>query len=168
MKRILLTLLAALAFTSLQAREDFEKLPVIENDYLMEVLEAHQFVQSNMTERDYLITAFMTANQKRFHTVDMLRIRQNLENMSNQELLILNGTDFKDPTVSIILSVLVGGLGVDRFYIGDVGLGVAKLITGGGLGVWWLVDLFLIQKKTKDNNAEDYTETVMINQIATE
>ena len=88
--------------------------------------------------------------------------------MTNQELLLLNGTDFKDPTISIILSVLVGGLGVDRFYIGDVGLGVAKLITGGGLGIWWLVDLFLIQKKTKDNNAEDYTETVMINQIATE
>lgn len=88
--------------------------------------------------------------------------------MSNQELLLLNGTDFKDPTISIVLSVLVGGLGVDRFYIGDVGLGVAKLLTCGGLGIWWLVDLFLIQKKTKDNNAEDYTETVMINQIATE
>ena len=168
MKRILLTLLAVFAFTGLQARDDFEKLPVIENDYLLEVLEAHQFVQSSMTERDYLITAFMTANQKRFHTADMLRIRENLTKMSNQGLLVLNGTDFRDPTISLILSVLVGGLGVDRFYIGDVGLGVAKLLTGGGLGVWWLVDLFLIQNKTKDNNAEDYSETVMINQIATE
>ena len=168
MKRIILTLLAVFAFTGLQAREDFEQLPVIENDYLLEVLEAHQFVQSSMTERDYLITAFMTANQKRFHTVDMLRIRENLSKMTNQELLLLNGTDFKDPTISIILSVLVGGLGVDRFYIGDVGIGVAKLLTGGGLGIWWLVDLFLIQKKTKDNNAEDYSETMMINQIATE
>lgn len=168
MKRILLTVLAVFTFVGLQAREDFEKLPVIENDYLLEVLESHQFVQSNMTEREYLITAFMIANQKRFHTVDMLRIKENLSKMSEQELLVLNGTDFKDPTVSIILSVLVGGLGVDRFYIGDVGLGVAKLLTGGGLGVWWLVDLFLIQKKTKNNNAEDYAETVMINQIATE
>lgn len=168
MKRIILTLLAVFAFTGLQARENFEKLPVIENDYLLEVLEAHQFVQSNMNERDFLIVSFMTANQKRFHTVDMLRIRENLSKMTNQELLLLNGTDFKDPTISIILSVLVGGLGVDRFYIGDVGIGVAKLLTGGGLGIWWLVDLFLIQKKTKDNNAEDYTETVMINQIATE
>jgi hypothetical protein len=83
--------------------------------------------------------------------------------MSDQELLVLNGTDFKDPTVSIILSVLVGGLGVDRFYIGDVGLGVAKLLTGGGLGVWWLVDLFIIQKKTKKNNSEDLNETMMLN-----
>ena len=168
MKRIILTLLAVFAFTGHQAREDFEKLPVIENDYLLEVLEAHQLVQRSMTERDYLITAFITAYQKRFHTVDMLRIRENLSKMTNQELLLLNGTDFKDPTISNILTVLVGGLGVDRFYIGDVGIGVAKLLTGGGLGIWWLVDLFLIQKKTKDNNAEDYSETMMINQIATE
>lgn len=168
MKRMLLTVLAALTFVGLQAREDNERLPVIENDYLQSVLEAQQFLQSNMSERDFLITSFLTANQKRFHNVDMLRIRKNLENMTDQELLLLNGTDFKDPTISIILSVLVGGLGVDRFYIGDVGLGVAKLLTGGGLGIWWIIDMFLIQKKTKDNNAEDYSETVMINQIAAE
>ncbi|MBO5470993.1 MAG: TM2 domain-containing protein [Bacteroidales bacterium] len=98
----------------------------------------------------------------------MLRIRENLSKMSDQELLMLNATDFKDPTISIILSVLVGGLGVDRFYIGDVGLGVAKLLTAGGLGIWWIIDMFLIQKKTKDNNAEDYSETVMISQVAAE
>lgn len=168
MKRILLTLIAVCAFVGLQAKEDFEKLPIIENTYLQEVLEAHQFVIGSMTQRDYLITAFITENQKRFHTVDMLQIRENLSNLTDQQLLILNGTDFKDPTISLILSVLVGGLGVDRFYIGDVGLGVAKLITCGGLGVWWIVDLFLIQKKTKDNNAEDYSETMMVNQVATE
>ena len=168
MKRLLLTLLAACAFVSLQAREDFEKLPVIENNYLIEVLEAHQFVHSSMTERDFLLTSFITTNQKRFHTVDMIRIRESLSKMSTQELLILNGTDFRDPTISLVLSVLVGGLGVDRFYIGDIGLGVAKLITGGGLGVWWLIDLFLIQNKTKSNNAENYSETVLVSQIVAE
>jgi TM2 domain-containing membrane protein YozV len=43
-----------------------------------------------------------------------------------------------------ILSLLLGSLGIDRFYLGYVGLGVAKLLTGGGLGIWWLVDLILI------------------------
>lgn len=168
MKRTLLTLIAVFAFFGMQAKDDFERLPVIENDYLQEVLEAQLLLQSGMTERDFLITSFLATNQKRFHTVDMLRIRENLSKMSDQELLMLNATDFKDPTISIVLSVLVGGLGVDRFYIGDVGLGVAKLLTAGGLGIWWIVDMFLIQKKTKDNNAEDYSETVMISQVATE
>jgi hypothetical protein len=83
--------------------------------------------------------------------------------MSDAELLALTNTEFKDPTLSLVLSVLVGGLGVDRFYIGDIGAGVGKLLTGGGLGVWWLVDLFVIQKKTKKNNSEDLNETMMLN-----
>lgn len=58
----------------------------------------------------------------------------------------------KDPTIAIILSVLAGTLGVDRFYIGDVGLGVVKLLTCGGLYVWWIIDIFLIMDKTKEYN----------------
>lgn len=60
----------------------------------------------------------------------------------------------KDPTIAIILSILVGMLGIDRFYIGDVGLGVLKLITCGGLGIWWIIDLFLIMNTTKERNME--------------
>ena len=61
---------------------------------------------------------------------------------------------FKDPTMALILSVIVGPLGVDRFYIGDVGLGVGKLLTCGGAYIWWLIDLFMIQDATKKKNLE--------------
>ena len=46
-----------------------------------------------------------------------------------------------DWTVLLIVSILVGGLGVDRFMTGHIGTGVLKLITGGGCLVWWLIDL---------------------------
>ena len=64
----------------------------------------------------------------------------------------------KDPTISIILSIIVGSWGIDRIYIGDVGLGIIKLLTCGGCGIWWLIDLFLIMDATKRKNLLQITE----------
>lgn len=69
-------------------------------------------------------------------------------------------SDIKDPTISIILSILLGELGIDRFYIGDIGLGVGKLITGGGCGIWWIIDLFLIMDATRKKNSEKVIQSL--------
>jgi TM2 domain-containing membrane protein YozV len=53
-------------------------------------------------------------------------------------------TSDKDWTTTLLLSILLGALGVDRFYTGHMGLGVLKLLTGGGLGIWWLIDIIKI------------------------
>ena len=50
----------------------------------------------------------------------------------------------KSKTTALILSIFLGSLGVDRFYIGKIGTGILKLITFGGFGIWWLVDLIMI------------------------
>lgn len=50
----------------------------------------------------------------------------------------------KDKTTAIILSALLGGLGVDRFYLGYTGMGVLKLLTGGVFGVLWILDIINI------------------------
>ena len=53
-------------------------------------------------------------------------------------------TSDKDWTTLLILSILLGGLGVDRFYAGHIGLGVLKLLTVGGCGIWALIDIILV------------------------
>ena len=51
----------------------------------------------------------------------------------------------KSRTVASILGFFLGGLGVDRFYLGNIGLGVAKLLLGWAtLGIWPLVDWIII------------------------
>ncbi len=82
-------------------------------------------------------------------------VRTRLENteISESEIMALQ-SQMKDPLLSILLSIFIGTLGVDRFYIGDVGLGIGKLLTGGGCGMWWLIDIFLIVDATKQKNLE--------------
>lgn len=67
----------------------------------------------------------------------------------------------KDFMVTLLLSIFVGTFGVDRFYLGYVGLGVLKLVTGGGCGIWWLIDIILIATdKLPDANGRPLKRTV--------
>jgi len=59
-----------------------------------------------------------------------------------------------DWTLTLIMSIIFGQLGVDRFIMGHIGLGILKLITIGGCGIWWLVDLILIATKHEFEDIE--------------
>jgi len=65
-------------------------------------------------------------------------------------------TQGKSWTTALILAILVGSLGVDRFYLGYTGLGVLKLLTCGGGGIWSLIDIiFIATGKMKDAQGKD-------------
>lgn len=85
--------------------------------------------------------------------IPSVRARLESSNVSAEEIMALTNQMTK-PTVAIILSIFLGVLGVDRFYIGDTGIGVGKLLTFGGCYIWWLIDIFLIIDATKQKNFE--------------
>lgn len=58
-----------------------------------------------------------------------------------------NGARKVNWVLCLVMSVFVGWAGVDRYLMGKVGTGILKLVTFGGLGIWWLVDIILIATK---------------------
>ena len=65
----------------------------------------------------------------------------------------------KSKVVALVLSICLGELGIDRFYLGYIGTGILKLITCGGFGIWWLIDLIMIATgKLKPKDGSEYAE----------
>ncbi|MFO7998865.1 MAG: TM2 domain-containing protein [Bacteroidales bacterium] len=102
---------------------------------------------------DHQLDLFLMTKGKYFRSHHLLEIRDRLKNMDDSRGTIQT-MQFHDPTLLLVVSLLVGALGIDRFMIGDTGLGVLKLITCGGLGIWAIVDWFLIMDLTRDKNME--------------
>ena len=98
------------------------------------------------------IDMFMATNAKHFAPEKMMIIKNQLEKMDDSRLMILQSVSYKDPTTLLLISIFAGGLGVDRFMLGQTGLGVLKLITFGGLGIWALIDWFTASSRAKEYN----------------
>lgn len=63
----------------------------------------------------------------------------------------------KSKIVALLLSIFLGELGIDRFYLGYIGLGILKLITCGGFGIWYIIDIILIAtEKLKPKDGSEY------------
>ncbi len=98
------------------------------------------------------VDMFLMMNSKYFEERQMLGIRDRLMSMDKSKWALIQTLQFNDPTTSLIVSILAGSLGIDRFMIGDTGIGLGKLLTCGGFGIWTLVDWFMIKGATKEKN----------------
>jgi hypothetical protein len=59
----------------------------------------------------------------------------------------------KEYIIALLFSIFLGYFGIDRFYMGQVGMGIGKLLTGGGCLVWWLIDIILIATRSSNDSA---------------
>ena len=99
------------------------------------------------------IDMFLMSYGKFFHPSILPMIRERLLEADDSKFMHIQTLNLKDPTTMLIESLLGGQLGIDRFMMGETGLGVAKLLTCGGLGIWTIVDWFMVMDRTKELNA---------------
>lgn len=99
------------------------------------------------------VDMFMMANSKYLKGNQVFKVREQLLQIDDSQWGRIQSVQFKDPVVPLVIALFGGGvLGIDRFIIGDIVLGIIKLCTLGGFGFWALLDILLIMGATKSNN----------------
>ena len=106
------------------------------------------------------IQMFLMSNQKNFEASQLPIITEKLKGLDDDKLMFISSANYKDPTTMLIISLFLGGLGVDRFMLGETGMGVLKLLTGGCLGVLTIIDWFTVMGKTRKRNFEIFMESI--------
>lgn len=66
----------------------------------------------------------------------------------------------KSQVTALILAILIGGIGIHRFYLGYTWQGIVQLLTLGGCGIWSLIDLIRIITGDLQPKNGNYTETL--------
>ena len=100
------------------------------------------------------IDMFLAQNAEKLPKEKVLVLKEALEKLDDSKAMFVQTVDFKDPTTVLIISILIGSLGIDRFMLGETGMGILKLLTGGCCGILTIIDWFTVQKKAKDANFE--------------
>lgn len=105
------------------------------------------------------VDMYVMTNQKYLPAEKIVFIKQKLLSVDEEKFNLISAVEFKDPTTILLVSIFLGTLGIDRFMLGDIGMGILKLLTLGLCGILTIVDWFVVQKKTRELN---YNNLMMI------
>lgn len=95
---------------------------------------------------------YVMTNQKYLPAEKIVFIKQKLLEADEAKFQLVSAVEFKDPTTILLVSIFLGSLGIDRFMLGETGMGILKLLTLGCCGILTVIDWFSVQKKAKELN----------------
>ena len=104
------------------------------------------------------IANFMAQYGKYFPADKRAFIEEGLERCPDEKYNLLCTVNYKKPSTITLISVFFGGLGIDRFMLGQTGMGILKLLTGGLFGIITIIEWFTVGKKAKEWNYEETSQ----------
>jgi hypothetical protein len=95
------------------------------------------------------VNLWLGMNAENFNPHDLMIVKDKLERMDDDKLFLIQSASFQKPQTILLLAIF---LGWERFWLDDVALGVVKIITCYGCGIWWLIDIFTASDRAKKYN----------------
>ena len=99
---------------------------------------------------------FLACNADKFEPAALVSIKEQLERMSDDQIVALASVNYTDPTLILVIAIL---LGWERLFLNDIALGILKILTCYGFGIWWLIDIFTATGRAKQYNYRRFQST---------
>ena len=98
------------------------------------------------------VDMYIMTNQKYLPTEKIPMLREKLLATGDNKMVMISSVEMKDPTTILLVSIFLGSLGIDRFMLGETGMGILKLLTAGCCGILTIIDWFTVQNKAREIN----------------
>ena len=98
---------------------------------------------------------FLALKAEYFNPIQLSDIRNQLEAMDDDKFVLLSSMELRNPTTILVIAIV---LGWERFFLDDIGLGLLKVLTCYGCGIWWLIDILSAKKRAQDYNYKKFIQ----------
>ena len=105
------------------------------------------------------VDMFIGLNNEDFNPIDLMTVKQKLEQMDDSKFFLIQGTTFQKPTTIFLIAIL---LGWERFCLEETGLGILKIVTCYACFIWWLVDIFTDKDRARNYNFKKFMNATMM------
>ncbi|WP_158612459.1 TM2 domain-containing protein [Leptotrichia sp. OH3620_COT-345] len=106
----------------------------------------------NVTVSEEFVNNFLMAHSNNLPSDKIYMLKERIRKLPKENADRLQFISLKNASTMILISIFLGQWGIDRFMLGETGLGILKFLTCGACGVWTVIDWFMISKKTKEYN----------------
>ena len=105
------------------------------------------------------VDMFIGLNHENFNPQDLMVIKEKLLKMDDSKFFLIQGATFQKPSTIFLIAILFS---LERFWLEDTGLGILKIITCNGCGIWYLVDIFSAKHRAQKYNFKKFMELTMM------
>ena len=108
------------------------------------------------------INVFLVTNKDKFTLQQWTVVKDELNKLPDEKAVQVIVTQYRSPSTMQVIAICLGFLGIDRYMLGDIGLGILKFLSMacGGI-IWVIVDIFSVKRRTYDYNFKKFNESLV-------